>query len=79
VRPERGSGYLVAPGWVLTAAHVVAGAEAVSVWLGAPAELTADRELPVAPGAALDSSLEVTDVAATTAAVLADVRHADLP
>jgi hypothetical protein len=31
----RGSGYLVAPGWVLTAAHVVAGAEAVAVWLGA--------------------------------------------
>jgi len=33
---RRGSGYLVAPGWVLTAAHVVAGAEAAAVWLGAP-------------------------------------------
>jgi trypsin-like peptidase len=49
----RGSGHLVASGWVLTAAHVVAGAEAVSVWLGAPAELTAEAQLPVAPGAVL--------------------------
>lgn len=37
----RGSGYLVAPGWVLTAAHVVAGAEAVAVWLGAPPTMDA--------------------------------------
>ena len=28
---ERGSGYLVAPGRVLTAGHVVAGAEAIKV------------------------------------------------
>gem|GEM_PF-5011637 len=33
---RRGSGYLVAPGWVLTAAHVVAGAESAAVWFGAP-------------------------------------------
>lgn len=34
--PGRGSGYLLAPGWVLTAAHVVADVEAAAVWLGAP-------------------------------------------
>jgi S1-C subfamily serine protease len=50
---RRGSGYLVAPGWVLTAAHVVTGAQAISVWLGAPARLTADGELSVVPGAVL--------------------------
>jgi hypothetical protein len=33
---RRGSGYLVAPGWVLTAAHVVADAQKVAVWLDAP-------------------------------------------
>ena len=37
--PRRGSGYLVASGWVLTAGHVVADAEAVAVWLGAPLRL----------------------------------------
>lgn len=36
---SRGSGYLVASGWVLTAAHVVHGARNVGVWLGAPTEL----------------------------------------
>jgi GNAT superfamily N-acetyltransferase len=50
---ERGSGYLVASGWVLTAAHVVAGAEAIGVWLGASNELTPDAQLPVTPGAVL--------------------------
>ena len=38
----RGSGYLVADGWVLTAQHVVAGAAKVAVWLGAPARLGPD-------------------------------------
>ena len=28
--PSRGTGYLVAPGWVLTAAHVVDGATSAS-------------------------------------------------
>ena len=37
--PRRGSGYLVASGWVLTAGHVVADAEAVAVWLAAPSTL----------------------------------------
>jgi hypothetical protein len=36
---RRGGGYLVAPGWVLTADHVVADATAVAVWLGAPQDL----------------------------------------
>lgn len=36
---RRGSGYLVADGWVLTARHVVAGAAKVAVWLGAPPRL----------------------------------------
>ncbi|MGZ6807691.1 MAG: S1 family peptidase [Mycobacteriaceae bacterium] len=35
----RGSGYLVSPGWVLTAHHVVRDATSVGVWLGAPPEL----------------------------------------
>ena len=35
----RGSGYLVSPGWVLTACHVVDGAASIGVWLGAPSEL----------------------------------------
>jgi S1-C subfamily serine protease len=35
----RGSGYLVSPGWVLTAHHVVKDAASVGVWLGAPREL----------------------------------------
>ncbi|WIM92550.1 serine protease [Actinoplanes oblitus] len=43
----RGSGYLVAPGWVLTAYHVVAGARAAGVWLGAPARLDPGAGLPV--------------------------------
>ena len=38
----RGSGYLVADGWVLTARHVVAGAAKVAVWLGAPPRLGPD-------------------------------------
>jgi tetratricopeptide (TPR) repeat protein len=38
-QPVRGSGYLVAPGWVLTACHLVDGAGLIGVWLGAPAEL----------------------------------------
>ena len=37
--PTRGSGYLVCPGWVLTAHHVIRDAASVGVWLGAPAEL----------------------------------------
>ena len=38
----RGSGYLVADGWVLTARHVVAGAVKIAVWLGAPPRLGPD-------------------------------------
>jgi len=36
----RGSGYLVSPGWVLTACHVVHDATSIGVWPGAPPELT---------------------------------------
>ncbi len=36
---SRGSGYLVASGWMLTAAHVVDDVTGVGVWLGSPAEL----------------------------------------
>ena len=39
----RGSGYLVRPGWVLTAHHVVRDAASVGVWLGAPSELVSDE------------------------------------
>jgi tetratricopeptide (TPR) repeat protein len=35
-KPIRGSGYLVAPGWVLTCWHVVAEATGIAVWLGSP-------------------------------------------
>ena len=54
----RGSGYLVAPGLVLTAAHVLAGASAVQVRLDVGQPLTvdvqaerwwADREALTAP------------------------------
>jgi tetratricopeptide (TPR) repeat protein len=50
---SRGTGYLVAPGWVLTAAHVVDGATSVRVWLGAPTELRPDQEFPVDPASVL--------------------------
>jgi hypothetical protein len=46
---RRGSGYLAAPGWMLTASHVVAGAEAVAVWLGAPPALEASLGVGVDP------------------------------
>jgi hypothetical protein len=36
---SRGSGYAVAPGWVLTADHVIRDADDVTVWLGAPTRL----------------------------------------
>ena len=57
----RGSGYLVSPGWVLTACPVVADAASVGVWLGAPAELV--------PGAGI--AVEVGRVLAVPAADLA--------
>lgn len=44
---RRGSGYLVADGWVLTACHVVTGAARVAVWLGAPASLGSEGRLDV--------------------------------
>jgi SOS-response transcriptional repressor LexA len=49
----RGSGYLVSPGWVLTAHHVVYGAVSVGVWLGAPAELAPNAGVGVDPGRVL--------------------------
>jgi tetratricopeptide (TPR) repeat protein len=45
--PGVGSGYLVAEGWVLTAAHVVAGASSVRAWVNPKGLLTAQDELPV--------------------------------
>ncbi|WP_442914109.1 S1 family peptidase [Kribbella sp. NBC_00359] len=44
---SRGSGYLVASGWVLTAAHVVSGAARISVWLGVPSRKRKENGLAV--------------------------------
>jgi hypothetical protein len=49
----RGSGYLVSPGWVLTACHVVADAASVGVWLGAPPELVSQAGVAVEIGRVL--------------------------
>ena len=49
----RGSGYLVSPGWVLTAHHVVKDAASVGVWLGAPPELVPEEGVGVDPGRVL--------------------------
>jgi Trypsin-like peptidase domain len=49
----RGSGYLVSPGWVLTAHHVVKDAVSVGVWLGAPPDLVSEAGLGVDPGRVL--------------------------
>jgi Trypsin-like peptidase domain len=51
--PTRGSGYLVLPGWVLTAHHVVKDAVSVGVWLGAPAELVPEAGVGVDVGRVL--------------------------
>ena len=50
---RHGSGYLVTPGWVLAAAHVVAGAESAGVWLGAPQVLEWESRLAVDTAAML--------------------------
>jgi hypothetical protein len=42
-----GSGYLVSPGWVLTARHVVQDAASVAVWLGAPPALIPEEGIGV--------------------------------
>jgi Trypsin-like peptidase domain len=49
----RGSGYLVSPGWVLTAHHVVKDAASVGVWLGAPPELVSEAGVAVDVGRVL--------------------------
>jgi tetratricopeptide (TPR) repeat protein len=49
----RGSGYLVSPGWVLTACHVVRGATSIGVWLGAPSMLAPEAGAGVDPGRVL--------------------------
>ena len=49
----RGSGYLVSPGWVLTACHVVRDAASIGVWLGAPPELAPEAGVAVEPGRVL--------------------------
>jgi tetratricopeptide (TPR) repeat protein len=46
-RQSRGSGYRVAPGWVLTAAHVVTDAARIALWLGIPARLSPDDGIGV--------------------------------
>ncbi len=51
--PTRGSGYLVSPGWVLTACHVVHDATSIGVWLGAPAELVSEAGVAVDVGRVL--------------------------
>jgi tetratricopeptide (TPR) repeat protein len=52
-KPFRGSGYLVTPGWVLTAAHVIKGAEKIAVWFGAPVELVPQAGIGVDPARVL--------------------------
>ena len=52
-RTRRGSGYLVASGWVLTAAHTVAGAESAAVWLGAPQTLAEESGIGIDTGTIL--------------------------
>lgn len=52
-KPTRGSGYLVLPGWVLTAHHVVEDAVSIGVWLGAPPELVSREGMGVDPRRAL--------------------------
>jgi len=49
----RGSGYLVSPGWVLTAHHVVKDAVSVGVWLGGPPELVSEAGVAVEVGRVL--------------------------
>ncbi len=49
----RGSGYLVASGWVLTACHVVDDAASIAVWLGAPSMLAPEAGAGVAIGRVL--------------------------
>lgn len=44
---SRGSGYLVAPEWVLTAAHVLRGAATIDVYLGAPSQLRRSNRVGV--------------------------------
>lgn len=46
---SRGTGYAVAPGWVLTADHVVRDANEVVVWLGAPSRLKSGESERVSP------------------------------
>src|SRR6478735_8959719 len=45
--PGLGTGYLVSDGWVLTAAHVVAGMSSVRVWVDPPATLSVQDESSV--------------------------------
>jgi Trypsin-like peptidase domain len=52
-RQLRGSGYRVASEWVITADHVVAGAEKVGIWFGAPQELQDEAGVTVDPAKVL--------------------------
>ncbi len=68
--PVRGSGYLVAPGRVLTAAHVVAGAEAIGVWFGvqpAMAQAAGHSVDPATVSAMPDADLAILVVPAAPA------------
>jgi hypothetical protein len=47
----RGTGYRVAAEWVLTAEHVVAGAEQIAVWFGAPERLFTKDAVAADPAA----------------------------
>jgi Trypsin-like peptidase domain len=49
----RGSGYVVSPGWVLTACHVVQDVTSIGVWLGAPPELVSEEGVGVDIGRVL--------------------------
>lgn len=72
-RTRRGSGYLVAPGWVLTAAHTVAGAESAAVWLGAPQTLAEESGIGIDTGTILclpDADLALLPVGPPSAAAV---------
>ena len=46
---SRGSGYRVAPGWILTAAHAVQKSARIAVWFGTPTELRGSEAVAVDP------------------------------
>ncbi len=63
----------MAPGWVLTAAHTVAGAESAAVWLGAPQTLAEESGIGIDTGTILclpDADLALLPVGPPSAAAV---------